>query len=94
MSFPQYNVWCERRLSYSLLGLDGEGEDSVGATALSVHGGGRNSSVHPSSPQYLDHQQPLTWALCTYIYRKFSLSFHLKYKDLGRVFVHLCREYG
>ena len=49
--------------SHSLFGLYGESEDSVGSTALSVHGGGRNSPVHPSRPQDLDTNtstQPLT----------------------------------
>ena len=41
------------RKSYSLLGLDGECEDGVGATALSIHGGGGNSSVPPTSTQDL-----------------------------------------
>ena len=44
---------ARERSSHSLLGLDGEGEDSVRSAALSVHGGGRHSSVHPPSTQNL-----------------------------------------
>ena len=53
---------ARERSSHSLLGLDGEGEDSVRSAALSVHGGGRHSPVHPPRTQNLVNRT--TWYAC------------------------------